>query len=497
MAARATIGALVRVVWMSVLIAPFVAPPVAAQQVLATAVTVSGERTRLIARLSQPVEEVVRADGRDGLIIDLPGARWRSSPPTPRGLIERVRVEAGRSSGTRLTVALDKPAQVVSTHWQKVPGSSAVRLIVELAPAPAERRETSPSTARASNGRTEAETPPRAHRAAAPQIPAATSPPSPHQAASPPLAAASPPVPLLRGPEPATQRLPAASVSPPSPHWAVGPPPTAPTPPVMAPSPAQRPQRAGREVVVAIPAAAPRPPPRDNRLVIALDAGHGGVDPGAISAVTGVYEKTITLAVARDVRRELEASGRFRVVMTRDSDVFIRLRDRVQIARTAGADLFVSIHADSLQGDQRVSGLSVYTLSEQASDREAEALAQRENRVDSIGGADLRGAGDEVLSILIDLAQRETQNASARFAQTLVRQMRAADIPTLPQPHRFAGLAVLTAPDVPSVLVELGYLSNRDDARRLANPEQRQRLARGIASSIERFFDPTTAVARR
>jgi N-acetylmuramoyl-L-alanine amidase len=243
--------------------------------------------------------------------------------------------------------------------------------------------------------------------------------------------------------------------------------------------------------------ALPPRPPRDTRRVIALDAGHGGVDPGAISAITGQQEKAITLAVTRDVRDALQATGRFRVVMTRDSDVFVRLRDRVEIARRAGADLFVSIHADSLQGDQRVTGLSVYTLSEQASDREAEALAQRENRSDRIGGVDIGGASGDLRSILIDLAQRDTLNASARFAQTLVRQMRAADVPTLPQPHRFAGLAVLTAPDVPSVLVELGYLSNREDAKRLADPAQRLRLATGIATSIDRYFDGATAIARR
>ncbi|MBM3542391.1 MAG: AMIN domain-containing protein, partial [Alphaproteobacteria bacterium] len=175
-------------------------------------------------------------------------------------------------------------------------------------------------------------------------------------------------------------------------------------------------------------ARAPAPVPdaakkkRDNRRVVALDAGHGGVDPGAIS-VSGTYEKHITLAMALEVKRQLEKDPHYRVVLTRDDDVFIRLRDRVGIAREAGADLFVSLHADSI-GSRLVRGASVYTLSEQASDKEAEALAVKENKADVIAGIDLSDKSADVSNILIDLAQRESMNQAVRVASLLVDNMR-------------------------------------------------------------------------
>lgn len=229
----------------------------------------------------------------------------------------------------------------------------------------------------------------------------------------------------------------------------------------------------------------PKPPPVRRRPVIVLDPGHGGADPGAISR-SGVYEKHVTLAAARLLREELQALGRYTVVLTRDDDRLIRLQDRVARARSANADVFISLHADT-NPDPRVRGVSVYTLSERASDAEAAALAERENKADLIAGVDLSHEAPEVASILINLAQRETMNQSAQFATMLVHEL-GRETSLLRNTHRFAGFAVLKAPDVPSVLVELGHLSNDEDARRLQQPAYLRRLARAIARGVDTYF---------
>lgn len=237
-----------------------------------------------------------------------------------------------------------------------------------------------------------------------------------------------------------------------------------------------------------------RKPPRPNqKKVIVIDPGHGGVDPGAMSR-SGVWEKHIVLSFARDLRRGLIASGKFDVRLTRDRDVFIRLRDRIAIARRAGADLFISVHADSI-GNSRVRGTSVYTLSERASDKEADTLAQKENKADLIAGVDLNEQSDDVVNILIDLAQRETMNESAVFARKLVDEL-GKTRKMLRNTHRFAGFAVLKAPDIPSVLVELGYLSNRRDEKLLRDPRQRRRMAAAMARAVKQYFDRQQALNR-
>lgn len=235
------------------------------------------------------------------------------------------------------------------------------------------------------------------------------------------------------------------------------------------------------------PKARPQTPPRIAvpAWVVAIDPGHGGQDPGAIS-LSGMYEKRITLATARALREELKALGRYRVLLTRDRDVFIRLRDRIAIARAAGADLFISLHADKVE-NPAVRGLSVYTLSEGASDAEAAALADAENKADLLGGVKLKGQSPEVADILIDLVQRDTMNQSAQMATFLMRELREETL-LLPRTHRFAGFAVLKSPDVPSALIELGYLSNPTDEQLLRSGNQRQRLARAIARAIDSYF---------
>jgi len=246
----------------------------------------------------------------------------------------------------------------------------------------------------------------------------------------------------------------------------------------------------------AVQVGAMRPPapikPTERRLpVIVIDAGHGGQDPGAIS-VSGAYEKAITLDAALELRRQLQATGRYRVLMTRADDRFIPLRERVAIARGAQADLFISIHADSI-GNPNHRGLTVYTVSDTASDRQAEALAQKENKADVIAGVNLGGETPQVANILIDLTQRETKNHSVTFAALAVEQLSKVSR-TVDQAHRFAGFLVLTAADVPSVLIELGYLSNRDDERELQNPVHRKRLAESITTAVDRYFSPQAGV---
>ena len=237
-------------------------------------------------------------------------------------------------------------------------------------------------------------------------------------------------------------------------------------------------------VAPALPRPLERPAPR----VVVLDPGHGGKDPGAISS-SGLREKDITLRTAREVATLLRATAPhpYKVILTRNSDTFIRLRHRIAIARRAKADLFVSIHADA-HANPHVRGASIYTLSERASDREAAALAERENKADLIAGINLSTETPDVAGILINLAQRETMNRSVRLASVLSAEMQQETL-LLPRSHRFAGFAVLKAADVPSVLIEMGFLSNRTDEQMLARADHRQRLAHAIVRAIHAYFE--------
>jgi len=239
------------------------------------------------------------------------------------------------------------------------------------------------------------------------------------------------------------------------------------------------------------PVAARAPPPAegakraDGKHVVAIDPGHGGVDPGA-TGVSGIYEKELTLAAAKELKRQLEASGRYQVVLTRDKDVFLPLHERVQIARNVRAELFISLHADSIASDS-ILGSTVYTLSEKASDAQAAALAADENKSDVIAGANLDGYSGEVADILIDLAQRETKNDSAKYAHDLVEELDKSGR-VLEHGVRSAGFAVLKAPDVPSILLEMGYLSNPREERELRDPAYRVKLMTAVKRAIDVYF---------
>ena len=224
---------------------------------------------------------------------------------------------------------------------------------------------------------------------------------------------------------------------------------------------------------------------RLDRKIIIIDPGHGGVDPGAIGRA-GTYEKNLVLSTAIVFKSVIEKDPGYKVVLTRMRDEFLPLRKRISRSNLLKADLFISIHADSISNSS-VRGATIYTLSETASDKEAAQLAERENKADIISGMDLSEETKEVTNILIDLAQRETMNQSAKFAGLLVPELRKV-IKTHKRPHKFAGFAVLKAPDVPSILLEMGYLSNLNDERLLKTDGFKKKLAVSIKRGLDKYF---------
>lgn len=238
--------------------------------------------------------------------------------------------------------------------------------------------------------------------------------------------------------------------------------------------------------------APPKPEnPQKDRFVVVLDPGHGGIDPGAES--DGVAEKDLMLSFARALRDALARAG-IEVVLTRDEDIFVALEHRVAIAHQRDADLFISLHADSLsQGGAK--GATVYTLSDEASDAATEHLAARHNRADIIAGADLTGSDDQVAGILLDLARQETEPRSAALAQVLVQGMAKTGGPMNSRPLRRAGFSVLKSADIPSVLIEVGFLSNQRDLNNLRDPVWRSVMVNGLADAILAWRDADEARA--
>ena len=227
--------------------------------------------------------------------------------------------------------------------------------------------------------------------------------------------------------------------------------------------------------------------PMDKPKLVFLDPGHGGRDPGALGS-RGTQEKTVVLAIARDLRRELLAGNRYRVLLSRTTDSYVPLRERVARAQAARADLFLSLHADA-HSDRDVRGASIYTLSEEATDREAAALAARENRAGaSISGMRLLEQPDNVAQTLVAMSQRGTVNDSRRLADTVVATFSRNGVRLLPRTHRQAGFAVLTSPEIPAALVELGYLSNAQDEKLLTVRQHQMALARALRASVDAYF---------
>ncbi|WP_321391307.1 N-acetylmuramoyl-L-alanine amidase [Emcibacter sp.] len=231
---------------------------------------------------------------------------------------------------------------------------------------------------------------------------------------------------------------------------------------------------------------------RTKKLIV-LDPGHGGHDPGNLgkNGSSAFPEKTVALTAAQTIKRELERTGRYEVILTRSRDIYVKHRARSGVAHSHQADLFISVHCDSI-ADSRVRGATVYTLSEKASDREAAALAARENKSDIIAGMDLEAEPDEVQGILIELLQRETMNLSSSFATELVGQLKSSTL-LRTRPHRTANLLVLKGLDVPSVLLELGYLTNKTDAALLMQKETQQKIGRSIVRAVDHYFQKNFA----
>ena len=248
--------------------------------------------------------------------------------------------------------------------------------------------------------------------------------------------------------------------------------------------------KSGQKTAEQVALAGPRKKPLNNLgarqlPTITIDAGHGGRDPGAIGR-RGTKEKYVTVAVARDLAMQLSASGQFNVILTRFDDMFISLPDRVRLARKAESSLFISLHADSIH-DKSMRGFSVYTLSEEASDGLAEALAKRENAADRLAGGMLRDQPPEVRQVLLGLMSRDTSRASLEMASMVVRSLPPVFTP-LERPRRQANFAVLRAPDIPSVLVEMGFISNPIDEKLLAKRSYQSKISSRLSLSVQRYF---------
>ena len=218
--------------------------------------------------------------------------------------------------------------------------------------------------------------------------------------------------------------------------------------------------------------------------IVMLDPGHGGQDPGAISR-SGKYEKDLTLKMAKETKVLLEKAG-YKVVMTRDKDVYITLRGRIEKAHKANADLFISLHADSA-ASAAAKGLSIYTISEKASDKEAAQLAESENKADILFGMDLSEYQPEVGNILIDFAKTYTMDQSAKYADEVVKEM-AKEVTLRPKAHRYAGFVVLKSPNIPSVLLEMGYLSNKEEDKLLQKESYRNKLSKALVRAVNTYF---------
>jgi N-acetylmuramoyl-L-alanine amidase len=430
---------------LAALVAALLLAPAAAPHAEVKAVGVRigyySTHTRLVVDLSERVNfRVLTLADPYRIVVEMPRIDWgftRTFPLRKTSVISAFRFGAFTAETTRIVLDLRRPVELATAEVLPPTGSSRnYQLILDLKPTTRERY----------------------------------------------LAQAKRPTPPAPGKPPAAAQPPAAAL-----------PPAAARPGLPAP-PGRKPKPPGARQQARVPPPERKPdriPLRrrarraDEKPVVVIDPGHGGVDPGTIGR-RGTEEKTVTLRMARALRRQLLATGHYKVVLTRNSDVFVELRKRIAIAREAEGDLFVSLHADSIKY-RKFRGASVYTLSEKASDREAELLAKKENKSDIIAGIDLSAESGQVRNILIDLAQRETMNLSVHFAKYLVAEL-GKEGPLVGRTHRFAGFAVLKAPDVPSVLIELGYLSNPADERLLRQARHRAKVARAVRRAIDRYF---------
>jgi len=413
-------------------------------------VGVQGDATRIVFEVTNQVGfNVFTLNDPYRVVVDLPEVGWRLPPrplPSATGVFKKLRYGLFKPGNSRVVLDVRTPAAISKAFILIPGGDQGYRLVLDLAPTThqAFMRDAGKTPVHVTAVQLESKPAPLAStRPVFNPGPSALAPPA--NIAAPPATPKAPKMVLVKGP-------------------------------VSAPEQASPFRLAPRK---------PEPKHRGKKYVVMIDPGHGGVDPGTIG-VSGIYEKHITLAMARELKRQLEQTGRFEVQLTHDRDIFVRLRDRVRMARDAKADLFISIHADSVR-NIAIKGPAIYTLSEKSSDKEAQELAEKENKADLIAGVDLTFETPEVTNILIDLAQRESMNQSSRFATMLIKDLKRKTT-VLRNTHRFAGFAVLKAPDIPSVLLEIGFLSNPEDERALRSSGYRARLASAVTKAVSEFF---------
>jgi N-acetylmuramoyl-L-alanine amidase len=416
------------------------AAPAGAATVKSVTVEAAGADVRVVVAFDDRFDapSAFALDAPKRLVVDLPGNRTDTRRYDGQGSVTAARTAQFAVDKARLVIDLDAPMAVADSSA----GDNKLTLILKPADAAA--------FAKATRGRTKL---------------AGIDAPKPVEAAK-----AVAPTPT---PEPAVVQA-AAKL---------------PDRPAVKPAAAKpEPKLAPPVQVAATKATVVRAAPRSGfRPLVVIDAGHGGHDVGALSVVEQRREKDVTLAIAKAIQRELEASGRVRVMLTRTDDRFLPLPQRVAIAQRAKADLFISVHADSAPV-REARGATVYTLSEVASDREAARLAAKENKSDILAGFNVPVDNVDVADILIDLAQRETMNVSAGFAATLQREM-SPKVHFKSHAHRFAGFRVLKAADVPSVLLETGYLSNEQDSHFLFSKAGQAAIAEGVGKAVEAHFN--------
>lgn len=444
---------------------------------------VEGDRTRVVLDLTAATGFRVFALGDPHrVVIDLDEVVWQIPAGRAlqgRGLVNAMRYGLFKVGTSRVVLDLAGPAQVANVVNLPAASGQPPRLLVDLVAAQdgafrAQIGRTLFAASGSGGGSGGADVP------AVPAIVAAEPEPAPLPAAT------SASTPVVSPPVAATAVTQVSATAADMPqNLPVQQPVAIQLPPTTLPATGNVDQAAAILLPVPKPGSPAAPAPPKAKPLVVIDPGHGGIDPGAIG--NGTMEKSITLAVAKALKKELEATGRFRAVLTRDNDVYLPLRDRFRVARENGAELFISLHADA-HANSKTRGASVYTLSEKASDAEAAALAAKENKSDVIAGVDLTNESKVVSGILIDLAQRETINLSARFAKILVNSLKK-DTLMLGNSHRFAGFAVLKAPDVPSVLLEMGYISSDEDQQLLTSKKHQKKLARAIAAAIADFFE--------
>jgi N-acetylmuramoyl-L-alanine amidase len=430
-----------------------------AQQVTASAFPVAsdarlagdGKQTRFVLDLDKTItfRAFTLADPYR-VVVDVPQIDFRlpiGAGATGRGLITAFRYGLVMPGGSRIVIDLTGPVRIANTYMLDAANGQPPRLVLEFEQVDQATFTQSLGTeSRPELRPTIANNPPASGPAAVPQVVV-----TPQAVVTPPQVAVAP----------------QAAVTPPA---------------------AVTPQAAAAPKPLPKPAAPP-----DARPVVVIDPGHGGIDNGTQSG--DETEKDLVLGFGMALRDRLEKSGKYRVVMTRTDDTFIPLGDRVRIAHDQSAALFVSIHADALPpGEGDAQGATIYTLSDKASDAEAERLAEAENRADAIGGVNLTEEPTEVADILIDLARRETRTFSNRFARLLMSDMKST-VRMHKHPLKSAGFKVLKAPDVPSVLVELGYVSNKSDLEHLVSETWRDRTVGAMAQAIDLFLAKRLATA--